>query len=111
MTSLLSVPLGLTLRQQRTRTRQVRLFFASCMAATMASPAFAQLTEAEGVADWVLRIFSPALMLTILTILLVGCGIAVFLGKLSGGLFTKILIGSIFVFGARTLAPKLIALF
>ena len=58
-----------------------------------------------------LNIFSPGLLLTLLTILLIGCGIAVYLGKLSGGLFTKILIGSIFVFGARTLAPKIIALF
>jgi type IV secretion system protein VirB2 len=81
------------------------------MAATMATPAFAQLTEAESTATWVLNIFSPALVLTLCTILLIGCGIAVWMGKMSGGLFTKILIGSIFVFGARTLAPKLVAIF
>ena len=102
---------SLTLQQQRARASRVRTFILSYIAAAMASPVFAQLTEAENTATWVLNIFSPALMLTILTILLVGCGVAVFLGKLSGGLFTKILIGSIFVFGARTLAPKIIAVF
>lgn len=91
--------------------KNVHLYLVSCVAATVATPAFAQLTEAENTATWVLDIFSPALMLTILTILLVGCGIAVYMGKLSGGLFVKILIGSILVFGARTLAPKIIALF
>jgi hypothetical protein len=54
---------------------------------------------------------SAGLLLTFLTILLIGCGIAVYMGKLSGGMFIKILVGSIFVFGARTLAPKIIALF
>jgi type IV secretory pathway VirB2 component (pilin) len=102
---------GLTLREQQERASRVRLFILSCMATTMATPAFAQLTETEGVATWVLNIFSPALLLTLLTVLLIGCGLAVYLGKLSGGLFVKILIGSIFVFGARTIAPKIIALF
>lgn len=102
---------GLTVQQQNERANRVRIFLATCIATTMASPAFAQLTEAESTATWVLNIFSPALMLTVLTILLIGCGVATYLGKLSGSLFTKILIGSIFVFGARTLAPKIIALF
>jgi type IV secretory pathway VirB2 component (pilin) len=101
----------LTVQHQQEREARVRLFIVSCLATMVASPAFAQLTEAEGTATWVLNIFSPALMLTLLTILLIGCGLAVYLGKLSGGLFTKILIGSIFIFGARTLAPKIIALF
>jgi type IV secretion system protein VirB2 len=101
-----------TLNQKQQNARQrVRLYILSCMAATMATPAFAQLTEAESTATWVLNIFSPALLLTFLTILLIGCGIAVYMGKLSGGMFIKILVGSIFVFGARTLAPKIIALF
>lgn len=91
--------------------KNAHLYLLSCAAATMATPAFAQLTEAESTATWVLNIFSPALMLTILTILLIGCGVAVYMGKLSGGLFIKILIGSILIFGARTLAPKIIALF
>lgn len=102
---------GLTVQEQQARATRVRLFILSCMATTMATPAFAQLAEAESTATWVLNIFSPALLLTLLTILLIGCGIAVYMGKLSGGLFVKILIGSIFVFGARTLAPKIIALF
>ena len=102
---------GLTVQEQQARANRVRLFILSCMATTMATPAFAQLTEAEGTATWVLNIFSPALLLTLLTLLLIGCGLAVYMGKLSGSLFVKILIGSIFVFGARTLAPKIIALF
>ena len=101
---------GLTLQHQERATR-ARFFILSCMAATMSTSAFAQLTEAESTATWVLNIFSPALLLTLLTLLLVGCGIAVYLGKLSGGLFAKILIGSIFIFGARSIAPKIIALF
>lgn len=101
----------LNFQRQHERTNRVRLFILSCMATTMATPAFAQLTEAESVTTWVLNIFSPALLLGVLTILLIGSGIAVFLGKLSGGLFVKILVGSIFVFGARSIAPKLIALF
>lgn len=102
---------GLTVKQQQERATRVRVLITSYIATTMATPALAQLAEAENTATWVLNIFSPALMLTILTILLIGCGVAVYLGKLSGELFTKILIGSIFVFGARTLAPKIIALF
>ena len=102
---------GLTLQPQKKRATHVRLLVATCFTAAMASPAFAALTEAESTVAWVLAIFSPALLLGLLTILLIGCGLAVFMGKLSGGLFMKILVGSIFVFGARTLAPKIIALF
>lgn len=91
--------------------KNIHIYLVSCIAATLATPAFAQLTEAEDTATWVLDIFSPALLLTLLTLLLVGCGIAVYLGKLSGSLFVKILLGSILVFGARTIAPKIIALF
>ena len=102
---------GLTIQQQQSRAAQVRVFIATCTTAAMSSPAFAQLVEAESLVTWVLNIFSPALLLGLLTILLIGCGLAVYMGKLSGGLFMKILVGSIFVFGARTLAPKIIALF
>ena len=101
---------AITSLQQQTRNR-TRLFLLSCMAATMATPAFAQLAEAENTANWVLAIFSPGLMLTFLTILLIGCGIAVYMGKISGGLFVKILVGSILIFGARTIAPRIVALF
>lgn len=86
-------------------------YLLSCVAAMSATPAFAQLSEAESTATWVLDIFSPALMLAILTIFLIGCGIAVWMGKLSGGMFIKLLLGAILVFGARTVAPKIIALF
>ncbi len=99
-----------SLPQQQTRNR-VRLFLLSCMAATMVTPAFAQLVEAENTGKWVLAIFSPALMLIFLTLLLIGCGIAVFMGKLSGGLFVKIILGSILIFGARTIAPRIAAIF
>lgn len=102
---------NLTVHAQQTRAHRARLYLLSCIVTTMTTPAFAQLTEAENTANWVLRIFSPALMLTLLTLLLIGCGIAVWLGKLSGSLFIKLLIGSIFVFGARTLGPKIVALF
>jgi len=102
---------GLTLQQQQARSLHVRIFVATCVTALLASPAFAQLAEAENTVNWVLAIFSPALLLGLLTILLVGCGLAVYMGKLSGSLFMKILVGSVFVFGARTLAPKIIALF
>ena len=102
---------GLTLQHQQTRAAHVRILVATCVTALVASPAFAQLAEAENTTNWVLAIFSPALLLSLLTILLIGCGLAVYLGKLSGSLFMKILVGSVFVFGARTLAPKIIALF
>ena len=92
-------------------TSSVRTYLIACIVATTTMPAFAQLSEAEGVGNWVLGIFSPALLLALLTILLIGCGIAVFFGRLSGGLFVKILIGSVLVFGARTIAPKIVALF
>lgn len=101
---------AITTLQQQARNR-TRLFLLSCMATTMATPAFAQLAEAERTADWVLAIFSPALLLSFLTILLIGCGIAVFLGKLSGQMFLRILVGSILVFGARTIGPRIVALF
>lgn len=102
---------GLTVQQQQMRAAQVRFIVTSTVLALMASPAFAQLTEAENTANWVLAIFSPALLLTLLTILMIGCGLAVYMGKITGSLFMKILLGSVFVFGARTLAPKIIALF
>ncbi len=103
-------PHFLTVKASQAR-KSTHLYLLSCVAATMATPAFAQLTEVENTATWVLDIFSPALMLLILTILLIGVGIAVYFGKLSGGLFVKILIGSILIFGARTIAPKIVALF
>jgi len=111
MTAIPTTTAGLTLQQQKARSAHVRIFVATCMTALLASPAFAQLVEAESTVNWVLAIFSPALLLALLTILLIGCGLAVYMGKLSGSLFMKILVGSIFVFGARTLAPKIIALF
>lgn len=98
-------------QQQQKRAARVRLYLLSCMAAVSSSPAFAQLTEAEGTVNWVLAIFSPAIMLAGLTILLIGCGIAVWFGKMSGSLFTKILVGSVLVFGARTIAPKIVGIF
>ena len=102
---------NLTLQHQRARATHVRILVATAATSFLASPAFAQLVEAENTVNWVLAIFSPALLLALLTILLIGCGLAVYLGKLSGSLFMKVLVGSIFVFGARTLAPKIIALF
>ena len=91
-------------------------FLLSCM--TEAELALAQttsttgsLSEAESTATWVLNIFSPTLTLALLTILLIGCGLAVFFGRMSGSLFVKVLIGSVFVFGARTIAPKIVAIF
>ena len=108
MTAITSTT-GLALQQRK--AAHARIFVATWMTAFVASPAFAQLAEAESTVTWVLNIFSPALLLGLLTILLIGCGLAVYMGKLSGSLFMKILVGSIFVFGARTLAPKIIALF
>ena len=96
---------------QERRSMHVRIAVITGLTALYTSPAFAQLAEAENTVNWVLAIFSPALLLGLLTILLVGCGLAVYMGKLSGALFMKILVGSVLVFGARTLAPKIIALF
>lgn len=102
---------NLSFEAQKKRVTQARMFLLTCMAVTMANPAFAQLTEAEDTANWVLAIFSPAILLTLLTLLLIGCGITVWMGKMSGGLFGKILIGAVLVFGARTLGPKIVGIF
>jgi uncharacterized membrane protein len=69
------------------------------------------LSEAETAATWTLNIFSPALLLVLLTLLLIGCGIAVYWGRMSGEWFVRILIGSVLLFGARTIAPKLAGIF
>lgn len=91
---------------------RVMLWLLGAMALAESHVAFAgSLAEAENTVTWVLNIFSPGLLLGLLTILLIGCGLAVYAGKLSSSLFVKILIGSILVFGARTIAPKLVALF
>lgn len=75
------------------------------------SSAHAQLAEAENAGAWVLSIFSPAILLIGLTVLMIGCGLAVWFGRMTGGLFTKILVGALLVFGARTIAPQLAAVF
>ncbi len=80
------------------------------MAMLVTHKAFAQLTEVENTALWVEDIFSPALLLTALIILCIGCGLAVMFGRLSGILFVRILVGSVLIFGARTIAPKLSAI-
>ncbi len=80
------------------------------MAMLVTHEAFAQLTEVENTALWVEDIFSPALLLTALIILCIGCGLAVMFGRLSGILFVRILVGSVLIFGARTIAPKLSAI-
>lgn len=91
---------------------RVMLWLIGAMALAESHVAFAgSLAEVENTVTWVLNIFSPVLLLGLLTILLIGCGLAVYAGKLSSSLFVKILIGSIFVFGARTIAPKVVALF
>ena len=99
---------------------QARSWLVGCMALAQAELALAggggggggggSLVEAENTATWVLNIFSPALTLALLTILLIGSGIAVYFGRMSGGMFFKILIGSILVFGARSIAPRIIAM-
>ncbi len=99
-----------TTRAGITNTR-LWLLGAMALAESRVSYAAGSLSEAETTITWVLNIFSPVLLLALLTILLIGCGLAVYFGKISGGLFVKILIGSILVFGARTIAPKLVALF
>lgn len=106
-------------RLSKTRRRRplqaVGTYLLSCMALAEVELAHAggagSLSEVEDTATWVLNIFSPGLLLTFLTVLLIGCGIAVYFGRLSGSLFVKILIGSVLVFGARTIAPKLVSLF
>ena len=80
------------------------------MATVITHKAFAQLTEVENTVLWVEDIFSPALLLSALIILCIGCGIAFMFGRMSGGLFVRILVGSILIFGARTIAPKLAAI-
>lgn len=69
--------------------------------------AFAQLSEVENTVLWVEDIFSPVLLLSALIILCIGCGLAFMFGRMSGGLFVRILGGSILIFGARTIAAKL----
>ena len=69
------------------------------------------LAEVETTATWVLNIFSPTLLLVFLTLLLIGCGLAVYLGRMGGQMFMKIMVGSVLVFGARSIAPKIIGLF
>jgi type IV secretory pathway VirB2 component (pilin) len=102
---------GLTLAEQQKRAAHARILVATCVTSLATAPAFAQLTEVDNTVNWVLAIFSPGLLLALLTLLLIGVGLAVYFGRLSGGLFMKVLVGSVFVFGARTLAPKIIALF
>jgi type IV secretory pathway VirB2 component (pilin) len=105
----------LTEAQSPRRPLGVTAYLLSCMALAEAELAHAgaggSLSEVEDTATFVLDIFSPGLLLTLLTLLLVGCGLAVYFGRMSGSLFVKILLGSVLVFGARTIAPKLVALF
>jgi type IV secretory pathway VirB2 component (pilin) len=92
-------------------------FLVSCMVETelalaqTTSSTTGSLSEVETTTTWVLNIFSPALCLGLLTILLIGCGLAVYFGRMSGQLFVKVLLGSVLVFGARTIAPKLQGIF
>ncbi len=78
------------------------------MAMGVTHKAYAQLSEAENLALWIEDIFSPGLMLSALIILIIGVGLAIWFGRMSGGLFVKILVGALLVFGARTIAPKII---
>lgn len=102
---------------------KARNWLVGCMALAQAEVALAaggggggggaaggSLVEAENTATWVLDIFSPALLLALLTIILIGSGLAVYFGRMSGGMFFKILIGSILIFGARNIAPRIIAM-
>lgn len=90
---------------------KTRAFLLAAFASLASTPALAALTEAEGTMTWVLNIFSPGLLLALLTIILIGCGIYVWSGKMRGDTWVKILVGCILVFGARTIAPKIVALF
>lgn len=105
--------MNVTHAQEANSPNKAALWLFGCMvlAETHLACAAGSLSEVETTATWVLNIFSPILLLALLTVLLIGCGIAVFFGRMSGGLFVKILIGSVLVFGARTIAPKIVALF
>lgn len=94
------------------RKAQVAAWMLGAMALTQSQLALAgSLAEVEDTAQFVLDIFSPGLLLVLLTLLLIGCGLAVYAGKMTGKMFLTILIGSVLIFGARTIAPKIIALF
>jgi type IV secretory pathway VirB2 component (pilin) len=98
----------------RNRKAQIAAWMLGAMALTESQLAVAgggSLSEVEDTAQWVLDIFSPGLLLILITLLLIGCGIAVWAGKMTGKMFLTILVGSIFVFGARTIGPKIVALF
>lgn len=105
----------------RSRYSSLMHWLLGCMALAESQLSFAQaagggggaggsLVEAENTATWVLNIFSPVLLLALLTILLIGSGLAVYFGKMSGGMFVKVLIGSVLIFGARNIAPRIIAM-
>lgn len=84
---------------------------AAAVAIGYAAAAHAQLAEAENAATWVLQIFSPVLLLAILTVALVIVGILCWSGRLSARVFVWFLIGAVFIFGARTIAPQIATAF
>ncbi len=97
----------------RQLARRTSAFLLGCMTLVETELAFAGgaggggLTEAQSAVQWVLDIFSPALMVLLLTIGLIICGVLVWMGRMSGRTFVAIMIGSVLVFGARTIAPKI----
>jgi type IV secretory pathway VirB2 component (pilin) len=97
-------------RKARSRTK-VRLLGGLVLAQSHLAHAAGSLSEAENAATWVLNIFSPTLLLVLLTLLLIGCGLAVYFGRMTGKLFVSIMVGSVLVFGARTIAPRIVAIF
>ena len=99
--------------EQSTRRLNQRLRFTlmAYLGVVMASPAFAQLTEGENTANWFLALFSPALCLTLLTIVLIVSGFLLWSGRLTGKMFGLIMGGSVLIFGGRTIAPKIVAIF
>jgi hypothetical protein len=91
--------------------QRLRFILMAYVGVVMTSPAFAQLVEGENTANWFLALFSPALCLALLTIVLIVTGLLLWMGKLAGRTFGLIMGGSILVFGGRTIAPKIIAIF
>ena len=62
----------------------------------------AQLTEADDTANWFLALFSPTLLLALLTIVLIVTGFMVWAGRITPKTFGGILGGCISIFGARS---------
>ncbi|MGA2549107.1 MAG: hypothetical protein ABSF50_03075 [Burkholderiaceae bacterium] len=83
--------------------------FAVALGVCVCEPAFGRWLEFQSAAVFALAVFSPPILFTLWTLVLIGAALAGLFGRCSAETFVRIVAAGVFVLGVRLLVPLCIA--